>query len=242
MLKLNQDLVGSDEKIMNITLDLTYAISKSLKYYKDSAIELSHVEKVQGDKINRETIININSHVGTHVDYPSHCIERGKNGNGYPLNYLFSENVFLVDVDLTNEKVPKLTEELFLDYEISENVEILIIKTHFSDLRGDSRYIWDSPIIDSNVPLFLKKNFPCIKAVCFDIISVTSQLDREEGKKSHINFLSQENGREILIIEDANLNNLQKNDIIKRIFVLPLKFENMDGSPCSIITEIERKG
>ncbi|EDP6202248.1 cyclase, partial [Campylobacter jejuni] len=25
-------------------------------------------------------------------------------------------------------------------------------------------------------------------------------------------------------------------------YILPLKFENMDGSPCSIIAEVERKG
>ncbi|MBX1482336.1 cyclase, partial [Campylobacter jejuni] len=84
--------------------------------------------------------------------------------------------------------------------------------------------------------------FPYIKAVCFDIISVTSQLNRDEGKKCHINFLSNNFGKEILIIEDINLQYLQKDDIINKIYILPLKFENMDGSPCSIIAEVERKG
>ncbi len=227
---------------MKIMLDLTHIISQNLKYYKDKVIELFHTEKVQNDKINRETIINIDSHIGTHIDYPAHCIENGKNGNEYPLNYLFSENVVLVDVDLTNEKIPKLTKKLFLDYEIFKNVEILIIKTHFSNIRDNSRYIWESPIIDSSIPLFLKKKFPCIKAVCFDIISVTSQLDRDEGKKCHINFLSNDFGKEILIIEDVDLQYLQKDDIINKIYILPLKFENMDGSPCSIVIEVERKG
>lgn len=227
---------------MKIALDLTYTISQNLKYYKDKVIKLFYIEKIQDNKINRETIINFDSHVGTHIDYPAHCIKDGKNGNEYSLDYLFSKNIVLIDIDLTNQKIPKLTKELFLNYEISKNVEILIIKTHFCNLRDDERYIWKSPIVDSNLPLFLKKKFPYMKAVCFDIISVTSQLDRDEGKKCHINFLSSNFGKEILIIEDVNLQYLQKDDIIDKIYILPLKFENMDGSPCSIIVEVERKG
>ncbi|MCV3430662.1 cyclase family protein [Campylobacter lari] len=227
---------------MKITLDLTYTICQNLKYYKDQSISLFHEEKIQDNKINRETKININSHISTHIDYPSHCIKNGKNGNEYPLNYLFSENVVLVDVNLTKDKIPKLTKELLLNCEISSNTEILIIKTHFSSLRYNSRYIWKSPIIDSDIPLFLKEKFPCMKAVCLDIISVTSQLDRDEGKKCHVNFLSNNFGKEILIIEDVNLQYLQKDDIISKIYILPLKFENMDGSPCSIVIEVVRKG
>ncbi|EAK7842400.1 cyclase family protein [Campylobacter jejuni] len=227
---------------MKIALDLTYTISQNLKYYKDKTIKFLYIEKIQDNKINRETIIDFNSHMGTHIDYPSHCVKNGKNGNEYPLNYLFSESVVLVDVDLTKNKLPKLTKELLLNYEISSNTEILIIKTHFSSLRNDVRYIWESPIIDSDIPLFLKKKLPCIKAVCLDVISVTSQLDRDEGKKCHINFLSSNLGKEILIIEDINLQYLRKDDIIDKIYILPLKFENMDGSPCSIVVEIEREG
>ncbi|EAK0493955.1 cyclase [Campylobacter lari] len=227
---------------MKIILDLTYTISKNLKYYKDKIVDLLYIEKIQDDKINRETRINFDSHIGTHIDYPSHCIKNGKNGNEYSLDYLFSENVTLIDIDLTKEKLPKLTKEFFLNRKISIDTEILIIKTHFGSLRNDNRYIWESPVIDSNIPLFFKKKFPFIKAVCFDIVSVTSQLDRDEGKKCHINFLSNDFGKEILIIEDINLQYLQKNDIINKIYILPLKFENMDGSPCSIVVEVERKG
>ncbi|HEB9432287.1 TPA: cyclase family protein [Campylobacter coli] len=227
---------------MKIILDLTYIICQNLKYYKDQVVDLFHEEKIQDDKINRETKININSHMGTHIDYPSHCVKNGKNGNEYPLNYLFSENIVLVDIDLTKDKLPRLTKELLLNYEISSNTEILIIKTHFSYFRNDVRYIWESPIVDGDIPLFLKEKFPHMKAVCFDIISVTSQLDRDEGKKCHINFLSNDFGKEILIIEDVNLQYLQKDDSINKIYILPLKFENMDGSPCSIIAEVERKG
>ncbi|EKK5659100.1 cyclase, partial [Campylobacter coli] len=50
---------------MKNILDLTYPISQNLKYYKDKSIELFYMEKVQDDKINRETIINFDSHTGT---------------------------------------------------------------------------------------------------------------------------------------------------------------------------------
>ncbi len=227
---------------MKCTLDLTHTIDKKLRLYKDNVVDLFYSKREQKDKIDRETKINFSSHTGTHIDYPAHCIENGSYGNRYSLDYLFSKKVFLIDIDLKNKELPQITNHFISNILIPKNTEILIIKTYFSDIRDSNRYIWNSPIIDSKIPLYLKEHFPFLKAVCLDIISVTSQLDREEGRKCHINFLSQEGGREILIIEDINLKNLQKSDTIKEIFILPLKFENMDGSPCSIVAEVERRG
>lgn len=221
---------------------LTYDIDLDMMFYKNKKAIITNSVAKKTCGVSRETSITIDSHTGTHIDYPAHCIEDGKYGNEYSLHYLFSKKVFLIDMDLRNEELPRITKHFISNILIPKNIEILVIKTHFSDIRDSDRYIWSSPIIDSEIPLYLKEQFPLIKAVCLDIISVTSQLDREEGRKCHINFLSQEHGREILIIEDANLNNLQKNDIIKSFFALPLRFENMDGSPCSIIVEIERMG
>ncbi|EAH7654059.1 cyclase [Campylobacter coli] len=218
---------------------LTYNINSDMAFYGDKkAAIISNVTK-KTYKFCRETNIIINSHMGTHIDYPSHCIEDGKFGEDYPIDYLFSKKIFLLDVNLLNVEIPKISQELF-EIDIPKNVEILIVKTHFSHIRNSKRYIWQSPIVNSKLPLYLKNSYPKLKAIGFDIISVTSQLDKNEGRQCHINFLSEENGQEILIIEDLNLLDLRSSDIIKEIYILPLKFQNIDGSPCSVVAKIKR--
>ncbi|EAJ1676688.1 cyclase, partial [Campylobacter jejuni] len=183
----------------------------------------------------------INSHMGTHIDFPAHCIQNGNFGEKYSLDFFYSRKIFVVNIDLSKKKIPKLTYEYFYkNVKIPKQIEILLVNTNFYTLRNDERYIWNSPIVSSKIPLYFKKNFPNIKIIGFDIISLTSQLDREEGKRCHFNFLSKKYGREILVIEDMNFSNLRKNDIIKEILISPLKFEYMDGSPCSIMAKIER--
>ena len=65
------------------------------------------------------------------------------------------------------------------------------------------------------------------------MISLTSKLDRGEGKKAHLQFLIE---HDILVVEDMNLENLFNKP--KNLIVSPLLFENLDGSPCTIIASI----
>ncbi|EAK0441146.1 cyclase [Campylobacter lari] len=220
--------------------DLTYNINSGVLYYKNKRAEIaSGVVKIS-DKFCRETSITIDSHMGTHIDYPAHCIKNGKFGEDYSVDYLFSKKIFLLDINLIETNIPKILQSDF-EINIPKDVEILLVKTHFGSIRNSERYIWQSPIVDSKIPAYLKNNYPKLKAIGFDIISVTSQLDREEGKRCHINFLSNQDGKEILIIEDLNLLDLQGNDTLEEIYILPLKFKNMDGSPCSVAVKIKEK-
>ncbi|EAL5552504.1 cyclase, partial [Campylobacter coli] len=111
--------------------------------------------------------------------------------------------------------------------------------TNFHTLRDDKRYIWNSPIISRQLPLFLKNQFPKLKIVGFDIISLTSQLNRNEGKMCHFNFLSRKGGREILVIEDMYFGNLKKDAIINEIFIAPFYYEKMDGALCTVMVKCE---
>ena len=65
------------------------------------------------------------------------------------------------------------------------------------------------------------------------MISLTSQLDKQEGKKAHIEFLVK---NDILVIEDMNLENLNSTPF--ELIVSPLLIEDIDGSPCTIIARL----
>lgn len=236
----NNDLLSRRKS--SVMVLLSQKLSPKLGFYKGKTREIRSEVIDVIDKFNRETKLNIDSHTGTHIDYPAHAIKDGVFGDEYPIDYLCSDKVEVVEFDFKSEKKTIVSLSLFKEKNIDKKVEIIIIKTGFSHLRNDEQYFWSSPIIDSELPLHLKENFPSLKAVGFDVISVTSQLDREEGKKCHHGFLSKEKGEPILIIEDMDLRDVNGNSEIEFITILPLIFENMDGSPCTIMAKINQNG
>ena len=62
------------------------------------------------------------------------------------------------------------------------------------------------------------------------MISLTSKLDRLEGKKAHFSFLIE---NDILVLEDMDLSNLKETP--DRVIIAPLLIEGADGSPCTVI-------
>lgn len=224
-----------------MVLLLNYCINNQMKFYKAKMRNIQQHQINTFEKFSCETTLEIDSHTGTHIDYPAHCVKEGKYGETYPAEYLCSLHVKVLYIDLVHELRPKVSIEDIKTNDIPEECEILIIKTYFSHLRNEDKYVWSSPIIDSEIPVYLKQKFPNIKAVGFDVISVTSQLDRDEGRKCHYNFLSTDQGREILIVEDMDLSYLKPESTIEKIIILPLFFQYMDGSPCSVIANIKEK-
>lgn len=220
---------------------LSHIVTNTLKCYKANTRNIKHCHIETTAKINRETILEIDSHTGTHIDYPAHCIKDGTYGETYPIDYLCSKKIEVLFFDLREHVRPIISLDAIQKSYLGNDSEILLIKTFFSHLRHEEKYSWNSPIIDSKIPVYLKQKFPNIKAVGFDVISVTSQLDKEEGKQCHHAFLSNHDSREILIIEDMDLSHIQNDVKIESITILPLLFEKMDGSPCTIIANIKEK-
>ena len=80
------------------------------------------------------------------------------------------------------------------------DAEILLLKTHFEELRKNDIYWENNPGYDYQIADFLRKRFPSIKAFGMDTISLTSLKNREMGKRAHQAFLVSKHP--ILIIED----------------------------------------
>ena len=217
-------------------LCLSQTINSEMSFYKDNKrnIQSNIVDNLE--KYSQETLLNIDSHTGTHIDYPAHCIKSSKFGEEYPIDYLCSKRVQMLNFDLRKKNIPKITLEFIKDEEINNDTEILFINTFYGEMRNSSKYIWESPVVDSKIPIYLKKNYPNIKAVGFDIISLTSQLDRAEGKRCHYNFLSE---KEILVIEDVSFQKIKNHQIIQEVIILPFLYEKMDASPCTIMAYIK---
>ena len=89
-------------------------------------------------------------------------------------------------------------------------------------------------MIPASYASLLKNKFPNIRVFGFDMISLTSLNDKEEGKRAHINFLI---NHDILILEDMNLDPI--NTIPDTIILSPLQIQNADGVPCTVIANFD---
>tara|TARA_Y100000768_G_scaffold388745_1_gene386745 strand:- start:8784 stop:9425 length:642 start_codon:yes stop_codon:yes gene_type:complete len=209
---------------MNIKLLSYYINEKTPTYGNQNSFKLQNLSSIEsGATANSSKWILQTNHVGTHIDFPLHFCSNGKSSNDYKPDFWIFNRVGVIESSIEN-----FSNELD---KLSEDIEILIWKSGFGQFRNDEIYWKSQPVIPSFFADLIKKKLPNVRIFGFDMISLTSKLDRDEGKKAHIKFLCD---HEILIIEDMNLNDINKSTKFKKIIVSPLLVSDTNGSPCSI--------
>ena len=206
------------------TLFLSHFINERTPMYGGASdqIKFEKLTAIKNGNTANSLYLKLPNHCGTHIDFPLHFSDNGKSINNYPPEFWIFNNVGFI-----KSSIDKI-EEHFSG--LNKNIEFLIIKTGFGKHRDEDRY-WDKqPIISSSLANKIRINFPRIRAIGFDMISLTSRLDKDEGRKAHEEFLLEKN---ILVVEDMNLEFL--NNSPKELYVFPLLIEGADGSPCTII-------
>ncbi len=205
---------------------LSYPISeKTPTYGNRNKLKIQPLTSIKnGDTANSSKWIFETNHIGTHIDFPRHFSINGNTIDDYkPSDWVF-EKIGIIDTDITN-----FENELL---KVNDDIEFLIWKSGFG-INRERRQYWESqPVIPSSFADIICKKFKNLKIFGFDMISLTSKLDREEGKRIHEKFLCE---YKILIIEDMNLLSL-KDKNIKKIVVSPWYVKGTDGSPCSILS------
>ena len=176
---------------------------------------------INGDSSN-DSIIEFPLHIGTHIDFPFHFSNEGKKSDDYPPGFWIFNNIGFLSSSI--EEFEKKIQDL------NPDIEILIFKTGFGANRNKDVYWSKQPVIPSNFASILRNNFPKLRLFGFDMISLTSKLDRLEGKKAHINFLI---NNDILVLEDMNLENIHIAPNL--VIVAPLQIKSVDGVPCNVI-------
>jgi kynurenine formamidase len=204
---------------------LSYYINNETPVYGgySEKINIESARRISDGDTTNEMTLSFNNHVSTHIDFPKHFSDNGKTINDYEPSFWVFRNVGFLNCNLDNVKKN-------LDI-LDSNIEILILKTDFGRHRGENVYWKNQPVIPSNLASILKNKFKKLRAFGFDLISLTSKLDREEGKKAHLEFLI---NNDILIIEDMSLSKLKKTP--KMIVVSPLMIDKADGVPCNILS------
>ena len=74
----------------------------------------------------------------------------------------------------------------------------------------------------------------------FDIISLSSYSNKQVGREAHKAFL--DHSYPILLLEDMDLSMIRDGMLLKQIIVSPVRIENTDGSPCTVLANISEWG
>lgn len=205
-----------------------YAGKQDFDYHQIECLE-------SGDSCNKYHI-GMSNHTGTHVDAPSHFIVNGKSIADYSQNeWLFNEIKY---IDCSAKLPAKLIDINCLEDLIQpcEKTQLLLIKTGMESVRQLDEYWSSSVVFMSEIASFLTNRLPKLCAIGMDTISVSSMLDRAEGRRVHQALLS----RNIRIIEDMKLSLLMNHHVIGFIHTIPHIVDNIDATPVTVIAGISK--
>ncbi len=183
-----------------------------------------------GDSAN-VTSFCTTTHIGTHIDVPKHFFDHGMALTDYAASdWVFNAPV-IVDVPYSDGYLVSPSD---VEGAINNETDMLIIRTGSEKYRSEDRFWNSNPGLSSELGFWLRNNYPKIRCVGLDCISVTSRLHREEGGKAHRAFLDPDGLAEpLILIEDMKLASCEH--VLKQVVVGPLMLDGADGGPCVVI-------
>lgn len=222
---------------MSRSVYLSYSLNlETPSYGNESTIEIEAVRSIGAGDTSNSSRWRIPNHLGTHIDFPKHFVERGRSVDDYPASFWRFEEVAVIHTDET-EPAMLITKDVIEGKTISPATELLIIVTGFYKLRGAPVYWRENPGFSPDLADCLREVCPEIRVMGFDSISLSSFANRPLGREAHRAFLG--GPRPLLPLEDMDLSAIKKGMKIEGVCVAPLRVSNADASPCTVIAEIE---
>ncbi|MDB8552553.1 cyclase family protein [Turicibacter sanguinis] len=182
-------------------IDLSYEIEHQMAVYPgDDELKLYRHRFLNRDYYN-DTKLETGMHVGTHIDAPSHLLNKDRFICDYPVEKFIGNGCLL---DVRNEEIIKLKDE-YLD-KVQEG-DIVLLYTGYDEFFGTDKYFENHPIVDEKLAQFFVDRG--VKLIGIDMPSPD-----QYPFKVHHKLLE----NDILIIE--NLRNLKKLEEVKRFEVM----------------------
>jgi kynurenine formamidase len=221
---------------MNRFIRLSHTLNTDTPSYgnRDKMIVRINSAIKNGDTANSSCWIFSNNHISTHIDVPRHFDDSGFDVEDIPIENFFFNTIELIDIPCNSARL--INKYDFEECTMNTDVELLLIRTGYENMRMQEVYWNDNPGLASELAGYLRNKFPYLRCVGFDFISVTSWKYRMEGRKAHKSFLCPDNGeRPILVIEDMSLKGI--NFPIKEVIISPLYVAMTNGSPVTVFAK-----
>jgi kynurenine formamidase len=198
------------------------------------------IERGDADNAARLTLY---SHSGTHVDTPWHFNPDGPAGWQLPIERFVFDAPRLVDVP-AGERHLIGVEDLEPHDASASGADLLMIRTGWGSLRDSDprRYAADGPMLHPDAARWLIDRHPRLRAIATDAISIGAPWTLPLSVETHhvLTGVGRTDGRFILIYEDVRL--LPEAAAAIRVLAWPLAIEGSDGSPVTIVAEVDERG
>ena len=218
---------------------LSHTINENTPLYGDTPMPriLAHSRISEGDSSNT-AILSIHNHTGTHIDAPKHFIDDGKSISEYTLYELVFKKPVIVDCPKDDASLIT-PQDLQHASHMLQNSDCLLLRTGFGQFRSEDRYRTHNPGIAPETILWVRRNYPNIKCIGIDSISISSFQHRVAGREAHKMAFVEMNelGKPLLLIEDMKLDMITRDNMFT-IIVLPWQVEDLDSVPCNIVATI----
>ena len=216
---------------------LSYLINEKTPVYGNGqSFQSETMNSMQkGDSCNSEKWF-FSNHTGTHIDCPFHFSQNGKRIHEYPPEFWIFYKTHCADIS-------PIAPGIMIDVNclplknIPADTELLLIKSGFCFYRNETVYWNQNPGLLPELYNILRETFTSLRAIGFDMISISSWQNRPLGRIAHKAFLDNDNP--ILLIEDMDLSVINSEIVFDQVIVSPLLVQNGDASPCTIIGRVE---
>jgi len=220
---------------MSKIIYLSYPLNdKAFGYGNGDRFKLIQVRDMCCGDTSNNTVFEMPTHYGTHIDYPCHFSSDGKKSTDYNVSDFIFNQVSIVEVEAQNvEDYLIKNKDLPLEG-LNPDTELLFVKTGFCNKRYSDEYWQFGFGFHPETASFLKQKFPNLKVIAFDLISMNSYQKRETGREAHKQFLIK---NDILIIEEVDLTQVNALTQFEEVIIAPLLLDKADGAPVTIIAK-----
>jgi len=177
-----------------------------------------HLSKDGSYTIN-ETVIEMGSHMGTHIDAPYHFVAAGKRLHEIPLERLIGRATVFEIPGVRSIGIQELKSLTW------DGVERVLFKTENSKHWQDGAFYEDFVYLEPEGAEFLVSRG--VRLVGIDYLSI--EKFRAEKHLTHFVLLT----RNIVVIEGLDLSRVPQGDYT--IYALPLNLHDADGGPTRVI-------
>jgi Predicted metal-dependent hydrolase len=191
----------------------------------------------KGDVANQYQL-KIFNHFGSHMDGPKHFNDKGPRLAELPLETFIYEKPLLLDIPKTFREMVT-AEDLRPFASKIKDADLLMIRSGFSAQRANNpqRYAAEGPGFSAEAAKYVMDEFPGLKAVALDWISLASYAHNEEGILAHQYMLGMFHDRYVCIIEDLDFSGLDP-ERLEKVFAMPLFIEGPDSCPVTVLAEM----
>lgn len=202
-------------------------------------VAFNPIHRIKSGNLANSTQFCTPTHVGTHVDAPTHFIEGSMTIDQIPIEQFIFNNPFLLNLpkvdfeDILPSEIERIGEKL-------KEIDLLMIYTGFSKHRASEprRYHLEAPGLSVSTANFLINEVPQLKGIMVDLLSVENLTNgRKRGFPVHKILLGGPKKHPVLI-EDVNLSVLEGKNPIE-VIAPPLRLIGLDGAPAVVLARID---